>query len=257
MSSDNDATDLSPDCSDSSASPVDLDLDPLDPSSILTLHGGPAPPGDCVDSVDEGPRYADADYWEERYEAFPLPFDWYQTWAELQPLIGHFFNGTEKVLNVGCGTSPMSVDIAPFFSSVVNIDISSVAIRQMRAAYAEHANVSWFVMDCTQMIFPDGLFDVAFDKGTLDALFCGAEAAHKVALTLSEVYRVLRPGGLFFEITFGVPGSRSRLFEQIELDWELLEPASLRNEEKDTEHWIYVFRKAAPRVRVEEVEAGA
>jgi SAM-dependent methyltransferase len=221
-----------------SASRIDLDLD-------ARLDGPPAPPPDATAEVDRGAaHYADPAYWEERYELFRFTFDWYHNWDELQPVIGHFFCGAEFVLHLGCGTSPLGADVAPFFRSVVNIDISTVAIRRMAAAHASRSNVSWLVMDCTQLAFRSSLFDVVFDKGTLDALFCGADGLRKAGLTLSEVHRVLRPGGLFFEITYGAPEYRLRAFNQVGLAWELLEPITVENAERDTVHWIYVFRKA-------------
>jgi ubiquinone/menaquinone biosynthesis C-methylase UbiE len=113
----------------------------------------------------------------------------------------------------------------------------------MQAAHADLGNAAWLVMDCTRMAFPDAQFDVAFDKGTFDALYCGADGVRTVGLALAEVHRVLRPGGLFFEISYGRPDSRGRTFRQFGIDWELLDPISLVSEEMEAEYWIYVFRK--------------
>jgi hypothetical protein len=87
------------------------------------------------------------------------------------------------------------------------------------------------------------MFDVAFDKGTLDALFCGADAPQKVGMTLTEIHRVLKPRGLFFEITYGKPESRVAIFEGYELDWILHDPVPIRNVERGGWHWIYIFEK--------------
>jgi SAM-dependent methyltransferase len=192
---------------------------------------------------DEGPDYGKADYWDDRYLHNREPFDWYQTWEHLHPLLGPFFDGTELVLNIGCGNSPMAVDMGSNFLAVANIDISSVVIEQMESAYQDHQNLLWFTMDCTDLDFEDEMFDVAFDKGTIDALFCGFDAIQKVRKTLAEVHRVLKPDGLFFEITYGKPENRMPTFEGFGLDWMIHDPVPIRNAERGAWHWIYIFEK--------------
>ena len=56
--------------------------------------------------------------------------------------------------------------------------------------------------------FKDGEFGGALDKGTLDALLCGAGAARSAAAALRECARVVRPSGAFILVTYGDPESR-------------------------------------------------
>jgi SAM-dependent methyltransferase len=200
---------------------------------------------DTGEPADDGhsPDYASANYWDERYTASPEPFDWYQPWEELLKILGPLFDGTEIVLNVGCGNSMMSAEMRTTFDTVVNVDISSVVIDLMEERFDGIENLLWFVMDCTDMTFDDDLFDVCFDKGTIDALMCGDGSVEKVGLTLWEIYRVLRPGGLFLEITYGRPSSRISQFENYDIDWHLHKPIPIRNLERGGWHWIYVFEK--------------
>jgi ubiquinone/menaquinone biosynthesis C-methylase UbiE len=137
----------------------------------------------------------------------------------------------------------MAVDMGASFLAVANIDISSVVIEQMEIAHQDKESLLWFIMDCTDLEFENNMFDVAFDKGTLDALFCGMDAVQKVGQTLTEVHRVLKPRGLFFEITYGKPESRVAVFEAYELDWILHDPVPIRNVERGGWHWIYIFEK--------------
>ena len=55
----------------------------------------------------------------------------------------------------------------------VSIDFSPVVIHAMRSKYAD-VDTQWEVMDVRNLGFPDEHFDVAIDKGTLDAMFHGS-----------------------------------------------------------------------------------
>ena len=82
-------------------------------------------------------------------------------------------------------------------------------------------------MNVLDLKFPDDSFDVAIDKGTMDALMVEVKdvwnppetVVQNVLLELSEVYRVLKPGGRFVYITFGQPHFRRRYLERF--SWHL------------------------------------
>merc|ERR1719316_2221952 len=61
-------------------------------------------------------------------------------------------------------------------------------------------------MDASKMTFSDESFDAVFDKGTLDALYTGK--VDLVVPVVKEVFRVLRPGGIFVSVSFGQPKDR-------------------------------------------------
>jgi hypothetical protein len=173
-----------------------------DPASALTVDADAAIPQEDIEEEDEeeeeeeeeaegggtAPDYGSVDYWDDRYLRCPEPFDWYQTWPHLTALLALFFDGQELALNVGCGNSPMAVDMSASFHTVVNIDISAVVIAQMERDHQDKSNILWFTMDCMRMEFDDDTFDVAFDKGTIDALLCVDSAIEKVGRTLAEVH---------------------------------------------------------------------
>jgi SAM-dependent methyltransferase len=200
-------------------------------------------PGTGPDSDSETPSYASALYWDHRYLQAKGPFEWYQDWPRLNTILGSIFSGTERVLNIGCGNAPMSSSMREVFPIVVNIDISTVVIRQMREIFHNVPNLYWLVMDCTNMGFDDDHFDVAFDKGTIDALMCDSGWNLTVGATMREVHRVLKPGGLFFEITYGWPASRIWIFDSFKIDWVLHPPIRIRNVNQGGWHWIYIFQK--------------
>ena len=90
--------------------------------------------------------------------------------------------------------------------------------------------MKWEVFDILEQFpHPDNSFDLAIDKGTLDALIID-EADHweiedevyeKSAKYFRNVFNCLKPGGTFIQITFGQPHFRQRLFEKCGLDWSI------------------------------------
>lgn len=54
------------------------------------------------------------------------------------------------------------------------MDFSSIVVDQMSERYAADAGVQWKCADVRSLPFPNHKFDVAFDKGTLDAMIYGS-----------------------------------------------------------------------------------
>ena len=72
-------------------------------------------------------------------------------------------------------------------------------------------------MDVTAMEYENNTFDVVIDKSTLDALACttGGAAAVMRDMVL-EIYRVLKPGGVYICVSFGTPNVRWPVFNGCE-----------------------------------------
>jgi SAM-dependent methyltransferase len=86
-------------------------------------------------------------------------------------------------------------------------------------------------MDGRAMEFEDGSFDLAIDKGTIDAILvmkllyypckCGESSTTNAQKIISEVYRVLGPKGVYFIVSYGLPEHRLSYLEKTEFDWLL------------------------------------
>lgn len=101
-----------------------------------------------------------------------------------------------KVLDLGCGTGAFTVRVAMRANNVIGTDISSIALdiakeyrrkRKMR-------NVEFRLAKASKIPFRSNSFDIVFSRRGP-----GSDSIR----TLSEAYRVLKPGGLFMEITIG------------------------------------------------------
>ncbi|KAL6073733.1 Endothelin-converting enzyme 2 [Balamuthia mandrillaris] len=197
-------------------------------SSTEEKKGTPAPPLQPTKNTD----YATKEYWEKRYQRSPSElYDWFKTWEVLKPTLCDALGPSDDILHLGCGNSSLSEDMyKEGYKKITNVDFSSVVIQQMKERYeATMPEMQWHVMDVLDMSYPDASFDVAIDKGTMDALMCEnsetweldpklAEQCHKMC---SEVSRVLRSGGRYIQITFGQPHFRKRVLQRPEYGWTL------------------------------------
>jgi len=169
-------------------------------------------------------QYGKADYWNDRYSKDPDSFDWYQRYDTLKPFIKKHTKPSDKILMVGAGSSQLSEDMyKDGFKEITNIDISSVIVNLMQQKYsADFPGLTYKVLDVTNMSeIPSASFDVAIDKGTMDAILCGDGSVSNTDKMLTEILRILRPGGTFMLITYGEPASRLHYLEKPRYGWKV------------------------------------
>lgn len=68
--------------------------------------------------------------------------------------------------------------------------------------------MTYEVMDATAMTYPSSSFDFILDKSTIDALLCSDSPTVSVAKLVGEAYRVLKPDGVYFIVSYGEPDKR-------------------------------------------------
>jgi SAM-dependent methyltransferase len=100
----------------------------------------------------------------------------------------------DVILDVGTGSGLAVRELRrtiPSAGLIVGIDSSEVMMRlaRRRAATAGLKNVKFLKMFAEKLCFPDGFFDAVVSN-------CGINVAH-FSQCVKEVYRVLRPGGVF------------------------------------------------------------
>ncbi|XLS98358.1 hypothetical protein HN51_041093 [Arachis hypogaea] len=125
------------------------------------------------------------------------------------PLLSHLppnadgGDAAPQLLIPGCGNSRLSEHLYDAgYTGLTNIDFSKVVISDMlRRNVRLRPHIRWRVMDMTNMQLEDESFDAIIDKGGLDALMepeLGPKLGNQY---LSEVKRVLKPGGKFLCLT--------------------------------------------------------
>lgn len=189
-----------------------------------------------------------ASYWDSQYLKHPRPFEWLREFKELADFVEKVTGGNRasSILHVGCGNSMITESMYDAgYHQIVNIDVSSVVISQMAARNNGRPDMRWLQMDATCLEFADSSFDMVLDKSLIDTLACTpcAQRSETMQSFMEEVFRVLRPGGVYLCISFGTPSARQSHFElPCVADVSVHELAAKR--EGLTPHFVYICRKA-------------
>ncbi|XP_037381097.1 endothelin-converting enzyme 2 isoform X1 [Talpa occidentalis] len=195
----------------------------------MASPGAPARPPELPE---KNCGYREVQYWDRRYQgaADSAPYEWFGNFSSFRALLEPELRPEDRILVLGCGNSALSYELfLGGFPDVTSVDYSSVVVAAMRARYAHVPKLRWETMDVRALGFPSGSFDVVLEKGTLDALLAGeqdpwtvsAEGVHTVDQVLSEVSRVLVPGGRFISLTSAAPHFRTRHYAQACYGWSL------------------------------------
>lgn len=92
----------------------------------------------------------------------------------------------------------------------------------------QHPGITWKQADVRDMHdLADGSVDIAFDKGTLDAMIHGSpwsppdEVRENTGKYMREVHRVLKEDGLFLYVTFRQPHFIKPLLDPDQCLWDM------------------------------------
>lgn len=160
---------------------------------------------------------------DRRYSKEPSDssFDWFKSYGDVADIIRELIPDKEaRILMLGCGNSTLSEEMYDDgFKNIVNTDYSSVLIDNMKTRHEQvRPEMEWHEMDIRNLTFESDSFDVAIDKGTMDAMMTSKgdvwdppeDVVESCNREVDEVLRVLRPGGIFIYLTFGQPHFRRR-----------------------------------------------
>ncbi len=102
--------------------------------------------------------------------------------------------GTERVLDLACGTGYGTAVLAGRAVEVIGGDVDAEAIAMIDPSLKKNPKVRFEVMDGTKLPFSDGTFDVVVSFETI-------EHTRDFEAMLDEFRRVLSPSGRFFVST--------------------------------------------------------
>jgi SAM-dependent methyltransferase len=106
-----------------------------------------------------------------------------------------------SVLDVACGAGRTTIGFARKEYRVIGIDISTPLLREATRQYPE---LTFQRMDATKLAFRDQSFDAAmFSYNGIDCIYPGSGRVEAIR----EVFRVLRPGGIFVLSSHNLVGS--------------------------------------------------
>lgn len=164
------------------------------------------------------PPYGDEDlsvlYWDARHARSGAAFfDWYLDYSRLRSVFHQEFPAAEtqpEILDVGFGTSEIPTRLfSDGWEFVTAIDLSAESVRlAQQRRNADQKSLQFLQMDACKLNFPDHCFHAVFDKATFDTLVCSSRPNVSAQAYLSEVFRVLMPGGVFLMVTHSGPAER-------------------------------------------------
>eukprot|EP00088_Acartia_fossae_P070224 TRINITY_DN9343_c0_g1_i2.p1 TRINITY_DN9343_c0_g1~~TRINITY_DN9343_c0_g1_i2.p1 ORF type:complete len:254 (+),score=36.15 TRINITY_DN9343_c0_g1_i2:170-931(+) len=173
--------------------------------------------------------YSSPEYWEERFRT-EEEFNWLGGLKHYRHALDNMLEKYEKydsILQLGCGNSSFSTELSNAgWTNITNLDISLNGLKTLKQ---REPKSEYLLMDMTRMPLKDASYDIVIEKATLDSLQVTAASPwdlqsqenQLVSKVLSEVKRILRPGGTFVSITFSQPHFRVPLLAAAGLNWAI------------------------------------
>lgn len=144
--------------------------------------------------------------------------------------------GSERVLDAGCGAGHASAAVAPFAAEVTALDLSEAMLKQTAqlAAARGLTNVTALQADVEAIPCADGVFDRVISRYS-------AHHWPDPSAALSEIWRVLKPGGMFIlgDIIAPEAPALDTFLQTVEL---LRDPSHVRDH--STRQWLDLMHSA-------------
>ncbi|KAF2213431.1 hypothetical protein CERZMDRAFT_39074 [Cercospora zeae-maydis SCOH1-5] len=200
---------------------------------------------------------ARSEYWDVRYakaDGKTATHEWFRSYQDLQPFLEKYLFEpfpavhNPRILHLGAGDSTIPRDLLELgYKNQTCVDFSPVLVTLMEAQCLD--GIAWLCEDVRNMpVIASQSIDVAFDKGTLDAMIHGSpwdppdEVKENTSRYLKEVARALNAEGVFLYITYRQPHFVRPLLNQDNL-WNM-HMEVLRPSENSFEYYAFVLRKA-------------
>ncbi|KAF9643714.1 S-adenosyl-L-methionine-dependent methyltransferase [Thelephora ganbajun] len=175
-------------------------------------------------------------------------FDWFKSYSDISYIIHELVpDKSARILMLGCGNSRLSEEMYDDgYKNITNVDYSSVVIDQMQRRHMTlRPGMEWMVADVRELPFTAGTFDVALDKGTMDAMMTTKgdvwdppeQAIRDCNREVDDALRVLSPTGLFLYLTFGQPHFRKRYLSKRDTQLEV------RQLGETFHYYFYILRR--------------
>jgi ubiquinone/menaquinone biosynthesis C-methylase UbiE len=153
-----------------------------------------------------------SEFWDNTFQSIDPedPVEWLLSYDSVGRFFRPYSRDSGRTLCIGCGNSDFSAGLdADKFNGLLSTDFSPVVIKQMKKKYQD---LKWEVQDARNMSYKDGSFDVLVDKSLLDCMFYAEDCITALSAMLSEIHRVLKPGGVALFLTVRTPEQVNPLF---------------------------------------------
>jgi ubiquinone/menaquinone biosynthesis C-methylase UbiE len=123
-------------------------------------------------------------------------------WRGVGKIEGLEVSKGDRALDIGCGNGKTVSALLQSGAQVTGLDFSDEAISYCKKTFGTKAR--FIVSDCSELPFEDGSFDIVTMVHVLEHLDEG-----QLSMTVSEVKRVLSPGGKILVRAFAVDDMRA------------------------------------------------
>ncbi|SMR55339.1 unnamed protein product [Zymoseptoria tritici ST99CH_1E4] len=222
---------------------------------------------------EENAALATPEYWNSRYTSSSSSsssnggsgsgstptHEWFRDYSSLKPFFRrHFFphfraENEPRIVHLGSGDSTVPYDLSSEegYTNQLCVDFSHTVVEMMTARTKAEAGIEWRCADVRDLsaLLPDESVDVAFDKGTLDAMIHGSpwsppeDVLRNTGGYVDEVHRILKPNGVFLYVTYRQPHFVKPLLNR-DGKWRV-EMEVLEHEKGGFEYYGFVLRKKA------------
>ncbi|KAE8870876.1 hypothetical protein P3342_004054 [Pyrenophora teres f. teres] len=216
-----------------------------------------------MSSSKEAQALGRAEFWDERYakaDGDKPTHEWFRAFSALEPFFEkRFFSARaeagkgQRVLHLGSGDSTVPYDLlSRGYTNQLCLDFSTVVVEAMKSRHSDKPQVEWQVSDVRDMSgIASKSVDVAFDKGTLDAMIYGSpwsppdEVLENSGRYMKEVMRVLKDDGIFLYITYRQPHFIKPIVNR-DGEWDL--EMEVMGDGDSFEYFGFVMRKGGKKV---------
>lgn len=99
-----------------------------------------------------------------------------------------------RILEIGCGTGRVALPLSKIFRSVVAVDVSRTMLVLAQESATDSENISFIETDGMRL---SGIDDNSIDLASSFFVFHHMPSITAIKANLSEIHRVVRPGGGF------------------------------------------------------------
>nr|CAB3262926.1 uncharacterized protein LOC100185269 [Phallusia mammillata] len=148
--------------------------------------------------------------WSNFYNSSDESREWFVSYKDIKDHLDNIIhhNSCQNALDIGCGTSSLGPTLAEKHSdlSVYCLDASIECLVKLSTQFPQ---CTYVVCDiCNQLPFATCSIDMVIDKGTSEAILRHCDGKKQFGMLMKEVFRVLKPNGIFVQITTEPPEVR-------------------------------------------------
>lgn len=141
-------------------------------------------------------------------------------WESEKVIFDKYIDKNAKILDLGCGAGRTTINLYNRgYTNIIGLDLAPNLIDYARGYIKDNnLNIDFVVGDATQLEYADNSFDVVIFSFNGMQCIPGKKNRDKV---LSEVYRVLKPGGLYIFTAHNRDdsGSFQQMWEEEKIKW--------------------------------------